>query len=319
MAVPSSGALDFTDLQDEFGGSNPISISEYYRGGSLVPTNNTDVPTSGTVALSDFYGAVNEIGVTASAAASANLKTLFDNTSAGSWASAVPKKYTINNGTTMGILTAPASMGGTLAINNSGNIRGEGGNSSGEAGHTAMTVQSTGITINMLSGSTLSGGAGAGGAGGAGGNGSYISNNGQQQCNTCSSGYVYSVSCSCCCNGCSNEGNPGNIYWCGNYNATSGGAGGSFGNGIGYSQAQSSGGSGAGAGGTGAGAGGSGGNGGSSYASAGSNGSTGANGNVSNGSGGASGGAAGRAVTFSGVSAYTIIGTNSGTIHGAYT
>ena len=319
MAVPSSGALDLKDLQDEFGGSNPISISEYYRGGSLVPTNNTDVPTSGTIALSDFYGAVNEIGVTASAAASANLKTLFDNASAGSWASAVPKKYTINNGTTMGILTAPASMGGTLAINNSGNIRGEGGNSSGEAGGTAMTVQSTGITINMLSGSTLSGGAGAGGVGGAGGNGYYISDAGFNACNGCSTGYTYSVVCSCCCNGCSNEGNPGNINRCGNYNGTTGGAGGSIGNGIGYNQAQSNGGSGASGSGANAGTGGTSGNGGSTFASAGSNGSTGANGNVSNGSGGASGGAAGRAVTFSGVSAYTIIGTNSGTINGAYT
>ena len=37
MAVPSSGALNFTDLVDEFGGSAPHAISEYYRGGSLVP------------------------------------------------------------------------------------------------------------------------------------------------------------------------------------------------------------------------------------------------------------------------------------------
>ena len=318
MAVPSSGAIDLKDLQDEFGGSNPISISEYYRGGSLVPTNNTDVPTSGTIALSDFYGAVNEIGVTASAASSANLQTLFNNASANSWTSAVPKKYTINNGTTMGILTAPASMGGTLIINNSGNIQGEGGNSSGEAGHTAMTVQSTGITINMLSGSTLSGGAGAGGAGGTGGAGNYVSYNGTTGCNTCPSGVIYNTYCSCCCNGCSNEGNPGNIYRCGNNNATSGGAGGAFGNGIGFSQSQSNGGSGSG-GGTSAGTGGAGGNGGSSYASAGSNGATGANGNAGSGAGGATGGAAGRAVTFSGVSAYTIIGTNSGTIHGAFT
>ena len=34
---------------------------------------------------------------------------------------------------------------------------------------------------------------------------------------------------------------------------------------------------------------------------------------------GSGGGAAGRAITFSGVSAYTIIGTASGTINGAYT
>ena len=70
-----------------------------------------------------------------------------------------------------------------------------------------------------------------------------------------------------------------------------------------------------------AGDGGTGGNGGT-FGNAGATGATGGNGGSycgSNGSAGSSGGAAGRAVTFSGVSAYTIIGTNSGTIHGAYT
>ena len=264
------------------------------------------------------FGAYASRGVIvdASAAATTNLETIFNNAVAGSWASGTPKTYNIASGITMGIITAPASMGGTLEIEHEGNIQGEGGNSSAEAGGTAMTIQSTGITINMASGSTISGGAGAGGAGGTGGQGTYISDAGWQGCNPgCT---TYSVVCGCCCNGCSNEGSPGAIIRCGNVNITSGGAGGSFGNGLGYNQAQSNGGSGSG-GGNSAGTGGAGGNGGSSFASAGSNGSTGANGNYSNGAAGASGGAAGRAITFTGVSAYTIIGTNSGTIHGAYT
>ena len=153
MAVPSSGALDFTDLQDEFGGSNPISISEYYRNGGLVPSNNTDVPTSGTVALSDFYGAVNELGVTASAASSANLQTLFNNASANSWTSAIPKRYTINGGTNMGILTVPASMGGTLIIDIA----------------SGATVRGTGGVANTSPGAGGSGNSGVGAAGGAGG------------------------------------------------------------------------------------------------------------------------------------------------------
>jgi hypothetical protein len=47
------------DIQTEFGGSNPISLNEYYRGGSYVPNSaaNAGVPTSGTIKLSDFYGA----------------------------------------------------------------------------------------------------------------------------------------------------------------------------------------------------------------------------------------------------------------------
>jgi hypothetical protein len=61
MALPSSGTISLNDLQTEFGGSNPIAISEYYRGGGLVPdvAVNANVPTSGQVSLSNFYGASN--------------------------------------------------------------------------------------------------------------------------------------------------------------------------------------------------------------------------------------------------------------------
>ena len=301
MAVPSSGAIDLKDLQDEFGGSNPISISEYYRGGGLVPTNNTDVPTSGTVALTDFYGAVNEINVSASSASSVNLKTLFDNASSGSWASAVPKRYTIGSSVLLGITTAPASMGGTLIIDNSGDIQGTGGSANGGAAGTAMTVQSTGVTINMLSGSTLSGGGGGGGQAGAGGQGRQIQCIQQYQCpNGTQVG-----SCE-----------QDEKYLCPVY--FSGGAGGAGGAGQGYNQSQANGTGGSGGSGGGSGGGGTGGNGGT-FGNAGATGGTGSNGNYASGAGGSGGGAAGRAVTFSGVSAYTIIGTNSGTIHGAYT
>jgi len=57
MALPSSGTLSIQDIVDEFGGTAPHSLSEYYRGGAYVPSSNTGVPTSGTISLSDFYGA----------------------------------------------------------------------------------------------------------------------------------------------------------------------------------------------------------------------------------------------------------------------
>lgn len=60
MALQSSGAISLSDLQTEFGGSNPISMSEYYRGGSYVPNlsaSNASIPTSGSISLGDFYGA----------------------------------------------------------------------------------------------------------------------------------------------------------------------------------------------------------------------------------------------------------------------
>ena len=59
MALPSSGPLSLTDIQAEFGGTNPISISEYYKGGAFVLTTDfaPNVPTSGRINISDFYGA----------------------------------------------------------------------------------------------------------------------------------------------------------------------------------------------------------------------------------------------------------------------
>ena len=68
MALPTSGALSLSDIQTEFGGSNPISLSEYYAGGLYVPSGtsgtNGAVPTSGEIAVSDFYGTQAGITIT---------------------------------------------------------------------------------------------------------------------------------------------------------------------------------------------------------------------------------------------------------------
>lgn len=60
MALPSSGPLTLNDIQTEFGGSNPISLSEYYAGGAYVPSGTTGtygaVPSSGTIGIRNFYG-----------------------------------------------------------------------------------------------------------------------------------------------------------------------------------------------------------------------------------------------------------------------
>jgi hypothetical protein len=64
MAIPNSGALALSAIQTEFGGSNPISLSEYYAGGTYVASGtsgvNGAVPTSGTIAVSKFYGTTAE-------------------------------------------------------------------------------------------------------------------------------------------------------------------------------------------------------------------------------------------------------------------
>ena len=49
MPTPSSGPISLLDVQNEFGGSNPIGINEYYGVAA-------GVPSSGTISLYDFYG-----------------------------------------------------------------------------------------------------------------------------------------------------------------------------------------------------------------------------------------------------------------------
>lgn len=63
MALQNAGQLiKLSQIQGEFGGSNPISLSEYLRGGSFVPTTtnalvNNTIPTNTTngVSLSEYY------------------------------------------------------------------------------------------------------------------------------------------------------------------------------------------------------------------------------------------------------------------------
>ena len=54
MALPNSGSISLADIQTEFGGSNPIGLNEYYRNGSYVTPNNTNIPTSGLIDFNDF-------------------------------------------------------------------------------------------------------------------------------------------------------------------------------------------------------------------------------------------------------------------------
>lgn len=67
MAIKASGSLSFVDIRNEFGGPVPASLGSYYRGGSLVPNGpaeNNNIPTSGTISLSQFYGASNVFNTT---------------------------------------------------------------------------------------------------------------------------------------------------------------------------------------------------------------------------------------------------------------
>jgi hypothetical protein len=63
MTTPTSNISLATNVQAEFGGSTPTSLSEYYRSGAYVPANQTTsgtdgraIPSSGSVSLGMFRG-----------------------------------------------------------------------------------------------------------------------------------------------------------------------------------------------------------------------------------------------------------------------
>ena len=61
MAIPSSGSFTLKgNIQGEFGGSTPTSLTEYYKGGDYVASNannSNDIPRQGKIDMSDFRGA----------------------------------------------------------------------------------------------------------------------------------------------------------------------------------------------------------------------------------------------------------------------
>ena len=177
MPCPSSGEIKISDLVTEFGGTAPHALSEYYRNAGLVPGNNTDIPESGEIKLTNCYSAVNEIQHTHSDGDThADYGTIFGS----NWASTVPKRVIVPSGVTVGgtsthAMNLPTGMGGTIVFDITGNVYGAGGAANGGNGGNAINcVQTTGVTINLNSGGNIKaggGGGGQGGTGGAGGNG----------------------------------------------------------------------------------------------------------------------------------------------------
>ena len=56
--LPTSGAISWNDIQNSFGGSNPVAINEYYRNSTYVNQSgiNNNIPTSGTITAANFHG-----------------------------------------------------------------------------------------------------------------------------------------------------------------------------------------------------------------------------------------------------------------------
>lgn len=172
MALPSSGILKLSDLQTEFGGTNPISLSEYYRNGANVTPNNTSVPISGLIRVGNFYGTKKQFAYTISSnQRKANLRTL---ALAAGWDGSTNLLVTIGTNviidsdtTATPALTISGSFPQGLILVNNGYIVGMGGaggnqDGAGYAGGTALMVSSA---LSITNNNTIAGGGGGGGAG----------------------------------------------------------------------------------------------------------------------------------------------------------
>ena len=133
MPLQSSGAISLADIQTEFGGSSPISISEYYRGGSYTTNNNGNVPTSGQISLSHFYGGVKQFVFAPTIAADTLNYNIKSQAIAAGWDQSSPVKatITINSGVVVGSSSTSGysfdtgsafPTGTTLNIINNGSI-----------------------------------------------------------------------------------------------------------------------------------------------------------------------------------------------------
>jgi len=201
MTIPASGTLSLSQIQTEMGGSNPISLSEYYLNGGIVRSSypdgfpiNSGIPASGQISVSNFYNGegvfVHDVIISTNTA-NYNLNNVM---SAGGWDGIKPvlANVTINSGVTVysnqrngtsdgtggtaafTVGTLPARS--TVTITNNGIIAGGGGYGGaygptpyGDAGHGCPAfVTSFAGTTNLINNYRIIGGGGGGGGGSTG-------------------------------------------------------------------------------------------------------------------------------------------------------
>ncbi len=196
MAVTSSGQITLQNIQDEFGGSHPISISEYY--------GKDTVPSSGQISLADFYGTQNAFAFTVSTKYTTpqNVQTV---ALAAGWDGVKPIIMTIasSNGfhsNTTGTEALNVNVANTTIINN-GWIAGRGGTAYGGAGGKALNISATGVIVQNNSGAFIAGGGGGGGGQGGGG-GAGMSTIGSASSNASTTGCQGVGNCSFAHSGC---------------------------------------------------------------------------------------------------------------------
>lgn len=178
MTLPT-GTIYMSQIRDEFGGSNPAYMSQYYAGGARVYSGAPGIPSSGTIYYSQFRGKQSRININYT-----NNSYLYDfnlyNLMVGlvgypsapvditfynnSYISGTPWAFNVGTGW---------PSGSTIVIVNNGYILGTGGNGGaggtrgggylGGGGTHALLVQTPGVVVYNHGG--IYGGGGGGGGG----------------------------------------------------------------------------------------------------------------------------------------------------------
>lgn len=162
MAVPT-GTVTLADIQQEFGGTEPISLNEYYRGGTYVPdgAGTALIPTSGPISMNNFRGASKTVTITYAIIGGGGAGGFGDNNAGedarGTFGAAGGASSI--SGTNFQTITAAGGAGGENCGGNRGTV--------GTAG--ASTIYGSGGAggpLNTAGGAASGLGAGGGGGGG---------------------------------------------------------------------------------------------------------------------------------------------------------
>lgn len=195
MPLPASGALSLDDIGTEFsplGAAQPHQLGEFYRGGLYVGnyTANQGVPTTGAIAIGNFYGASNRNAYTVVISTNQDRYNAYTSRTPTYIAGFSDITYQISSGVVVNSTSAPTAAftvpsafnaGDTITIVNAGTICGRGG-TGGAGGASPSTTQTSGgtgasggaglryersIILNNSNGVLAGGGGGGGGGGGA--------------------------------------------------------------------------------------------------------------------------------------------------------
>lgn len=164
MAIPGPGpTISLQTIVDEFGGTIPHSLSEYYRGGGKVPDNpsNSAIAASGAITLGSFYGSQNILDIILNITSPVNNYNVYNAAVSAGYVAGSPVTVNVSPGVVVGSASLPASSmlvpsqfnaADPVTIVNNGTIIGRGG-TGGRGGYTGPT-QVRRVATNGLKGGT---------------------------------------------------------------------------------------------------------------------------------------------------------------------